>query len=442
VRLTAAFSRLLRLPGVWVRSVAFEPDRVVVVVALRRRRLRCPRCSYSTRHRENRQQHQSSWRHLDLGVWRLEVRASLRRLRCPRHGVHVEGVPFARASARFTRDFENLVAWLATKSDKTAICRLLRIDWETVGRIIRRVGDERLDPDRLNDLFEIAIDEVSWASQHRYLTLVSDHRRRRVVWGCEGAGADAADRFFTDLDRPAADVPERPAAAAHERPADARAEPAVAERASRLAAISMDMGPGYAKSARRHAPQAVICIDGFHVIALANKALDEVRRAYWNELRQGGRHDAAKEFKDARWALLKNPEKLTDRQARTLAALQANGGNVARAYTLKEALRAILAPGLSPADVAALIDRFCARASRSRLRPFVRLAKTIRKHREGILAAIRLNINNARHEALNNKVRLVTRRAYGFHSPRAALALIHLTCGAVTLMLPHETASA
>jgi len=444
VRITAAFSRLLCLPGVWVRSVSFELDRVVVVVALRRRRLVCPECSYQTRHRENRQHHQSAWRHLDLGVWRLEVRASLRRLRCPEHGVHVEGVPFARDGARFTRDFENLVVWLATKSDKTAICRLVRIDWETVGRIIKRSGDELLDRDRLGDLFEIGIDEVSWASQHRYLTLVCDHRRRKVVWGCEGAGSDAADRFFAELDPPEPDTPsepESPCEPADRPPEPADAEPRIGERASKLEAISMDMGPGYAKSARKHAPQAVICIDTYHVIALANKALDEVRRAYWNELRQLGDQDTAKEFKQARWALLKNPEDLTDRQANTLAALQANGGTVARAYTLKEALRAILAPGLSPAAVAALIDRFCSRTSRSRLKPFVRLARTIRKHREGILAAIRLKINNARHEALNNKVRLVTRRAYGFHSPRAALALIHLTCGPVNLTLPHEAAS-
>ncbi len=106
MRVTSAFSRLLDLPGVWVRSVCFEPDRVVVTVALRRRRLHCPRCSYSTRHRENEQHHDSVWRHLDLGVWRLEVRARLRRLRCPEHGVHVEGVPFARHGAHFTRDFE------------------------------------------------------------------------------------------------------------------------------------------------------------------------------------------------------------------------------------------------------------------------------------------------------------------------------------------------
>jgi transposase len=109
VRVTAAFSRLLDLSGVWVRKVRFEPDQVVVWVALRRKKLVCPKCSYSTMARENEQDHDSVWRHLDLGVWRLEIRARLRRLRCPEHGVHVEGVPFARDGARFTRDFEDLV---------------------------------------------------------------------------------------------------------------------------------------------------------------------------------------------------------------------------------------------------------------------------------------------------------------------------------------------
>jgi transposase len=443
MRLTTAFSRLLDLPGVWVRKVSFEPGRVVVTVALRRRRLQCPKCSYCTPHRESHQHHDSVWRHLDLGCWRLEVRARLRRLRCPEHGVLVEGVPFARYGARSTRDFENVVAWLATRTDKTAICRLLRIDWQTVGRIIERVSDELLDEDRLDDLFEISIDEVAWRKGHRYLTLVGDHRRRRMVWGTEGAGSQAADEFFAELD------PEENEQAEHsqdagspeaqpEKPAEEPAEKKVGERASKLLAISMDMGPGYAKSAREHAPQAVICIDNYHVVQLASKALDEVRRDYWNELRQTGEQDAAKKFKDARWSLLKNPEDLTGRQAETLTALQALGGKTARAYTLKETVRAIFAPGLTEPAVAELINRLCSRASRSRLKPFVRLARTIRKHRQGILAARRLGISNARAEALNNKVKLIIRRAYGFHSARAALALIHLTCGPVTLTLPHE----
>jgi transposase len=443
MRVTSAFSRLLDLPGVWVRSVSFEPDRVRVSVALRRRRLHCPKCSYSTRHRENKQHHDSVWRHLDLGRWRLEVHARLRRLRCPEHGVHVEGVPFARGGARFTRDFEDLVAWLATKTDKTATCRLTRIDWQTIGRIIERVGDGLLCEDRLSDLFEISIDEVAWRKGHRYLTLIGDHRRRCVVWGCEGKGQAAADAFFAELDRDTRRDADhgRDAEAAETQvtpPAQADAEDAIGERAGQLRAVSMDMTGGYAKSVRRHAPQAVICIDNYHVVALATKALDEVRREHWNELRAAGDRDAAKQFKDSRWSLLKNPEDLTDRQADTLTALHTAGGKIPRAWAMKEMVRAIFAPGLTIDTVAELIDRLLARLSRSRLTPFVRLGRTIRKHRTGILAARRMKLSNARAEALNNKAKLITRRAYGFHSAHAALALIHLTCGPITLTLPHE----
>jgi transposase len=332
MRVTAAFSRLLRLRGVWVRSVSFDPGRVVVVtVALRRRRLHCPKCSYSTRHRENKQHHDSVWRHLDLGRWRLEVHARLRRLRCPEHGVHVEGVPFARDGARFTRDFENLVAWLVTKTDKTATCRLSRIDWQTIGRIIERVGEELLDGDRLSDLFEISIDEVAWRKGHRYLTLVGDHARGCVVWGCDGKGQAAADQFFAELDPEISSTssyppPQLAAQAKQPRQAPEPAimvpfgpcptvpagegipgawitdgteiHPAIVARASRLTAVSMDMTGGYAASVREHAPQATIVIDNYHVVQLATKALDEVRREYWNELRHAGQADIAKQFKE------------------------------------------------------------------------------------------------------------------------------------------------
>jgi transposase len=467
VRATTAFSRLLRLgKGVLVKRVDVGSDRVVVEVALRRRRLICPECGYSTRARKDTRPENSVWRHLDLGVWRLEIHCRRRRLWCPVHGARTEGVPFARPRSEFTRDFECLVAWLATRTDKTTIKRMLRIDWDTVGRIIKRVCDDELDPGRLNDLFEIGIDEVSWKRQHNYLTLVADHRRRKIVWGCEGKGEKAADAFFEELDparapspppRPAASQPRQPpepaimvpfgpcptVAAGHGIPGawlqdGSELDPAIVARASRLTAVSMDMTGGYAAAARNHAPQAVICIDPYHVVQLANKALDEVRRAYWNELRALGDQDAAKRFKDARWALLKAPEDLTDQQAATLRRLQAAGGEVWRAYTLKEAVRGIFEPGLSIQDVTILIDRLLSRLARSRLEPFVKLGKTIRKHRDGILAAIRLGINQGRTEALNNKVRLITRRAYGFHSAKAALALIMLTCGPITLHLPHE----
>jgi transposase len=467
MRVTSAFSRLLCLPGVWVRKVSFEPGRVVVTVALRRRRLQCPKCSYLTWKRENKQHHDSTWRHLDLGVWRLEVHARLRRLRCPEHGVHVEGVPFARDGARFTRDFEDLVAWLATKTDKTATCRLTRIDWATIGRIIKRVADELIDTDRLAGLFEISIDEVAWRKGHRYLTLVGDHQRGCVVWGTEGKGQAAADEFFDELDPPPMQAPAHdgqpswqpepaimvPFGPCPTVPAGqgipgawlqdgSTLEPAIFARASRLKAVSMDMTGGYAKSVRERALQATIVIDNYHVVQLATKALDEVRREHWNELRHAGDTAAARQFKHDRWALLKNPADLSEQQAATLAQIQTGGGKVARAWAMKEMVRAIFAKGLTVQAVADLLDRLLSRLSRCRLAPFVRLGKTIRKHRDGILAARRLKLSNARAEALNNRVKLIVRRAYGFHSAQAALALVHLTCGPITLTLPHEPAFA
>jgi len=469
VRVTAAFSLLLDLSGIWVKKVRFDPDRVVVWVALRRKKLCCPKCSYSTMARENVQDHDSVWRHLDLGVWRLEVRARLRRLRCPEHGVHVEGVPFARDGARFTRDFEDLVAWLMSKTDRTATCRLVRIDWETVGRIINRVGDELLPADRLKDLFNISLDEVAWRKGHRYLTLVGDHDQGCVVWGTEGNGQAAADEFFDALDPPPTAAAEPPTSAGRcsREPEPAimvpfgpcptvaagegipgawlgpgvELEPQIFARAGKLRAVSMDMTGGYAKSVRERAPQAEIVIDNYHVVQLATKALDEVRREHWNELRQAGQANAAKQFKSDRWALLKNPNDLTDSQAATLALIRAGGGKVARAWAMKEMVRAIFAAGLTVEQVSTLIDRLLARLSRCRLKPFIRLGRTIRKHREGILAARRLKLSNARAEALNNKAKLIVRRAYGFHSARAALALILLTCGPITLSLPHNPTS-
>jgi transposase len=375
----------------------------------------CPECDFETKARYDRRPVESTWRHLDLGIWRLEVRAQLRRLSCPDHGVRTEGVPFARSGSRHTRDFEDLVGFLATQMDKTAICRLCRVDWDTVGRMITRVMETGLDASRLDGLFEIGVDDVSWRRRHKYLTLVSDHRSRKIVWGSEGRDTATLDGFFDELGT---------------------------ERAENLTAVSMDMSAGYAKSVQKpgHATKAVICYDPFHVVALATKALDTVRRQEWQQMRQAD-EKAAKRFKGARWCLLKNPADLDEDQAATLRRLKRHGGALWRAYSLKEALRAIFAGDLSDQDVALLLDRFCSKASRSRLKPFVTLAQTIRKHRAGILAAVRLGVNNARHEGLNRRVRLLINRAYGFHSAKAALALIMLTVGPIEHVLPHERTS-
>jgi transposase len=119
-------------------------------------------------------------------------------------------VPFARDGARFTRDFEDLVAWLATKTDMTTIRRLVRIDWQTVGRIITRVADVQLDERRLDDLFEIGIDEVAWRGGHRYLTLVTDHRRGKIVWVPRAAAPQSLMHSSSSSTRPRPTRPGRP----------------------------------------------------------------------------------------------------------------------------------------------------------------------------------------------------------------------------------------
>lgn len=335
------------------------------------------------------------------------------RLACPEHGVVTEAVPFARPGAHLTADFDDLLAWLATRMDKTSIARLCRVSWRTVGRAAERVAAAELDPRRLDGLFRIGVDEISWRKGHKYLTLVADHDRGKVVWGAPGKDAATMDRFFDELG------PERSAA---------------------IEAVSMDLGPAYLKSvtAAGHAPQAVVCADAFHLVKLVGDALDEVRRDLWRQLRGLPDPRWARNFKGSRWALLKNPEDLTDRQAGQLKALKRTGGGIWRAYEMKEQFRAIFAGDLPAADALALLDRWISRASRSRLASFAKAAKTIRERRGLIQNALEAGISNGRVEGLNTKVRLIIRRAYGFHSAEAALALVMLACGPIDLKLPHE----
>ena len=413
MRVTTAFKRLLRLDGVHVTDVEFLASVVRVTITLRRRRLVCGHCGYKTRFRYDTRPVASTWRHLDLGVWHVELRATLRRLRCPTHGVVVEGVPFARPGAKLTRDFDDLLAWLATRMDKTAIARLCRVSWRTVGRACERVVAAELDPGRLDGLFRIGVDEISWRKHHRYLTLVVDHDRGVVVWGAKGRDSATLDQFFDELG------PQRSAA---------------------IEAVSLDLGPAYIKSvtAEGNAPQAVVCADPFHCVKLVGDALDEVRRDLWQQLRKLPDDRWAKDFKGARWALLKNPEDLTERQAGQLAKIRRNRGGIWRAYEMKEQYRAIFAGDLTRDEAAERLDAWCARAQRSRLAPFVKAARTMRYRRDLILNAIEHGISNGRVEGLNTKVRLIVRRGYGFHSAEAALALVMLAAGPINLQLPHE----
>jgi transposase len=197
------------------------------------------------------------------------------------------------------------------------------------------------------------------------------------------------------------------------------------------------MSAGYENAIRAAVPAAEIAFDPFHVVRLANDAINDVRRAQWN-VHAKSTTTTGRWLKGVRWALLKAPERLTERQQLKLAAVQAANRPLYRAYLLKEELRALYHLD-DPAAAPDHLQAWLAWASRSQLKPFIRLARTIRRYRDGILAAIRLGLSNARLEGLNNKVRLISHRSYGFHGPDPLIALIYLCAGGITIDPPFTT---
>jgi transposase len=197
VRATTAFNKMLAVPGAHVVGVMFTPAGIVVDLRRHTRRLVCP-CGWSTRAAYDRSVR--CWRGLDLGAARLLLRAEIRRLHCRRCGrVRTETVRWARPGARFTRDFEDVVAWLAQRMDKTAVSRLLRCSWEAVAGAARVVTDH-LDDARLDEVYRIGVDEVSYRKGHRYLTVVADHDRGgAVIWAGEGKSGATLEAFFDQL---------------------------------------------------------------------------------------------------------------------------------------------------------------------------------------------------------------------------------------------------
>ena len=169
MRLTTVFNELLAMQVAFVSKVEFGPAGIVVDGARRQRRRPRPRCVLSTRVRYHKLRRE--WRHVALGKWRVVIRATLSRPDCPEHGVVTEAISSAEHESRFTRDFEDLVAWVARELNKTAAKNLLHIAWPTVGTIIERVVVRKHDRIRLERLYGVGIDDVSYRKSHKYLTL-------------------------------------------------------------------------------------------------------------------------------------------------------------------------------------------------------------------------------------------------------------------------------
>ncbi|MGH3627987.1 MAG: ISL3 family transposase, partial [Sciscionella sp.] len=210
-----------------------------------------------------------------------------------------------------------------------------------------------------------------------------------------------------------------------------------AQRSAALTHVSADGADWIARVVAERAPNAALCLDPFHIVKWATDALDKVRRQVWNTARRAGMKAHASELKNSRYALWKNPADLTEAQQAKLSMIQATNKPLYRAYLLKEQLRAVFSPG--GAERIQLLDRWLAWACRSKLAPFVELARGIRARRKDIANALTFALSNARVESMNTKIRLIIRRAYGFRSVQALKAMIQLCLAGYTRPLPGRT---
>jgi transposase len=404
-----AWARTLGLEKTVVEGV--EEDDGAIVVAVRpiySQRDRCPHCrrrcpGYDLGEGRRR------WRALDLGTTFCFLEADAPRVECKVHGVVVAAVPWARHDAWFTRSFDDQSAWLAVNTSKTAITALMRIAWRTVRRICERVAAEaKRGRDLFQNLTELGFDEISVRKGQKYLTVVVDHHTGRLVWAHPGRDRKSVEKFLDLLGE---------------------------ERCKQIKLVSCDDAEWITRPVSERCPDAVIALDPFHIVKAATDALDEIRRAVWNEARRSGNKQLAKDLKGARFALWKRPENLTDRQRSKLAFIQKLNAPIYRAYLLKEQLRAIYHAD-TVEDALALLDSWLKWARRCRLEPFVKLARRITQQRSRVEAALQHSLSNARVEQVNTQIRLIIRRGFGYHSPHAVIALAMLTLGGLCPPLP------
>jgi transposase len=392
-----------------IEEVELQADGALVVSVRPRAgdRDRCPRCrrrcpGYDQGEGRRR------WRALDLGTSFCFLEAWAPRVRCKRHGVLVAAVPWARHDASFSRSFEDQVAWLAVHASKTAVSELMRIAWRSVGWICHRVMIEQsAKRDLLAGLSRLGFDEISVRKGQRYLTVVVDHDTGKLVWAHPGRDRKTVEKFLDLLGK---------------------------ERCELIKLVSCDDAEWITRPVAERCENAVICLDPFHIVKAATDALDKIRREVWNDARRQGQQQLARELKGARFALWKNPENLTERQALKLARIQKLNHKLYRAYLLAQQLRQIYRVPAEQALI--LLEAWLKWARRCQLEPFVKLARRITEQRERVEAAITNKLSNAAVEQINTQIRLITRRGFGYHSPWAVIALAMLSLAGLCPPLP------
>jgi len=334
-------------------------------------------------------------------LWQIAVFFvyAMRRVHCPTCGVKVERVPWCDGKNQLTTTYRWFLAGWAKRLSWKGVAEAFGTTWQNVFRSVKHAVSWGLVQRDLTGIESIGVDEVQWQRGHKYLTLVYqiDEGRKRLLWIGQDRTAKTLLRFFRLLGK---------------------------ERSKQLKFICSDMWQGYLKVIARKAAGAVHVLDRFHVMQKMNKAIDEVRAAEAKQLQADGYEPV---LKRARWCLLKRRENLTDKQTVKLAELLKYNLRSVRAHLLREDFQRFW-EYVGPTWAGRFLDHWCTRTMRSQLEPMKKVARTLRKHRPLLLNWFRAKgaISAGTVEGFNNKVKLTTRKSYGFRTYEAIeIALYH-----------------
>ena len=389
-----AVYRAWGLEGYDVIEVDEDQDELLVCVAWPRDHWRCPECRSPNVICHDRRTR--LWRSTPMGLKKVTIAMDVPRTQCHDCGCKRAHQPaFAEDRKRHTLAFERYASELLKYLTISDLARHLGLSWDTASGIDQR-RLEALPRPQLSSLRRLAIDEIHSGKTHGYLTVVLDLESSVIVHVGDGRGAQAVAEFFRTLRKSRA----------------------------KIEAVAMDMAGGYIKAVREHLPGAAHVFDRFHVVKLMNEKLTVLRRDLHREAVDVQQKDV---LKGIRWLLLMGEEtldsssrlskrkagQLSDR-ARLDAALVLNAP-LAIAYYLKEELR-LFWQQTYKSRAERFLDRWCRQADASGIRVLQAMAKTLRRHRTGLLAWYDHRISTGPLEGTNNKIKLIQHRAYGYRN--------------------------
>lgn len=394
----ALFCHALGLKAPWaVQRVALdvERNRIDLYITWQTTSAPCPACGALDQKLHD--QRQRSWRHLDFFQFEAHVHCQLPRVACSCcGGVTQLKVPWAREGSRFTLLFEALALTLTREMPVAACARILRCTDNALWRQIDAHVTLARTQESYAQVSVIGIDETSCAKGQHYITLVHDLQQARLIYATAGKDAGTLGRFVEDFK-------------AH------KGEPETIE------VVCMDMSKAFIAGAAEHLPAAAVAFDGFHVVQLANRALDAVRR---EEAR--GEHW----LKKTRWCWLKDMGRWTPKERDKMDWLPYTRLKTARAWRLKQALRDIYKARENPSSSAQALQRWVRWAQRCRLPPFTALAKTIKQHWAGILKAFdATGLHTGYVEAVNSALQAAKAKARGYGTTNHFIAVAFLIAG-------------